>query len=131
MAHENLNQQNHGGGRDQGSQDSTQPTPGKKGRGFASMDPEKQREIASKGGRAAHEKGTAHQFSADEAREAGRKGGGTVSRDRHHMAEIGRVGGQARGRKQRANASAEGSTPASTEEPSNDGGSKRPSGYEH
>ena len=44
-------------------------------RGFASMSPEKQREIASKGGRAAHAKGTAHQWSADEAREAGRKGG--------------------------------------------------------
>ena len=44
-------------------------------RGFASMDAEKQREIASKGGKAAHEKGTAHQFSSEEAREAGRKGG--------------------------------------------------------
>jgi general stress protein YciG len=44
-------------------------------RGFASMDPEKQREIASKGGKAAHEKGTAHEFDSDEAREAGRKGG--------------------------------------------------------
>ena len=39
------------------------------------MSPEKQREIASKGGRAAHEKGTAHEWSADEARSAGRKGG--------------------------------------------------------
>jgi hypothetical protein len=39
------------------------------------MSPQKQREIASKGGRAAHEKGTAHQWSADEARNAGRKGG--------------------------------------------------------
>jgi uncharacterized protein len=44
-------------------------------RGFASMDAEKQREIASKGGKAAHEKGTAHEFSSEEAREAGRKGG--------------------------------------------------------
>ena len=44
-------------------------------RGFASMSPEKQREIASKGGRAAHAKGTAHEWSAEEAREAGRKGG--------------------------------------------------------
>ena len=43
--------------------------------GFASMSPEKQREIASKGGRAAHEKGTAHEWTADEARAAGRKGG--------------------------------------------------------
>jgi general stress protein YciG len=44
-------------------------------RGFASMSPEKQREIASKGGRAAHQKGTAHEWTADEARNAGRKGG--------------------------------------------------------
>ena len=47
----------------------------KERRGFASMSPEKQREIASKGGRAAHEKGTAHEWTADEARQAGRKGG--------------------------------------------------------
>jgi predicted GIY-YIG superfamily endonuclease/general stress protein YciG len=47
----------------------------KEDRGFASMDPNKQREIASKGGRAAHQKGTAHEWTADEAREAGRKGG--------------------------------------------------------
>ena len=47
----------------------------KERRGFASMSPEKQREIASKGGRAAHEKGTAHEWSPDEARAAGRKGG--------------------------------------------------------
>jgi general stress protein YciG len=44
-------------------------------RGFAGMDEEKQREIASKGGKAAHEKGTAHEFSHEEAVEAGRKGG--------------------------------------------------------
>jgi general stress protein YciG len=44
-------------------------------RGFASMDPIRQREIASVGGRAAHEQGTAHQFTSEEAREAGRKGG--------------------------------------------------------
>jgi general stress protein YciG len=44
-------------------------------RGFASMDPAKQREIASRGGRAAHAKGTAHEFTPEEAREAGRKGG--------------------------------------------------------
>ena len=47
----------------------------KERRGFASMTPEKQREIASKGGRAAHEKGTAHEWTPDEARNAGRKGG--------------------------------------------------------
>ena len=44
-------------------------------RGFASMDPQRQREIASEGGRAAHERGTAHEFTSEEAREAGRKGG--------------------------------------------------------
>lgn len=60
------------------------------------MDPARQREIASKGGRAAHEKGTAHEWSSDEAREAGRKGGVTVSRDRAHMAAIGREGGESR-----------------------------------
>ena len=46
-----------------------------RGRGFASMDREKQREIASRGGRAAHEQGTAHEWTSDEARVAGRKGG--------------------------------------------------------
>jgi uncharacterized protein len=45
------------------------------GRGFAGMDEEKQREIASRGGKAAHEKGTAHEFTSEEAREAGRRGG--------------------------------------------------------
>src|SRR5215218_9924816 len=66
-------------------------------RGFASMDREKQKEIASKGGRAAHAKGTAHEFDSGEAREAGRKGGVAVSRNRDHMAAIGRRGGEARG----------------------------------
>jgi uncharacterized protein len=69
---------------------------GKSRRGFASMDPARQREIASRGGRAAHEKGTAHEWSSDEARNAGRKGGVTVSRDRAHMAAIGREGGESR-----------------------------------
>jgi|SRR5687768_2075388 general stress protein YciG len=68
---------------------------GKQRRGFASMDEEKKRRIASQGGRAAHEKGTAHEFSPDEAREAGRKGGQAVSKDREHMARIGRKGGEA------------------------------------
>jgi hypothetical protein len=47
----------------------------KERRGFASMSADKQREIASKGGRAAHMKGTAHEWTSDEARYAGRKGG--------------------------------------------------------
>jgi uncharacterized protein len=71
---------------------------GKSKRGFASMDASRQREIASKGGKAAHAKGTAHEWSSDEARVAGRKGGEVVSRDRAHMAAIGREGGEARGR---------------------------------
>jgi general stress protein YciG len=70
----------------------------KSNRGFASMDAHKQREIASKGGKAAHQQGRAHEFTPDEARTAGRKGGEVVSRDRAHMAAIGRAGGQARGR---------------------------------
>ncbi len=52
----------------------------KSDRGFASMDRSKQREIAAKGGRAAHEKGTAHEWTPDEAREAGRKGGAASHR---------------------------------------------------
>ncbi|WP_372360861.1 KGG domain-containing protein [Xanthomonas sp. NCPPB 1325] len=48
---------------------------GNSNRGFAAMDEDKQREIASKGGKAAHESGNAHEFSSEEAREAGKKGG--------------------------------------------------------
>ena len=64
-------------------------------RGFASMAQERQRAIASKGGKAAHIKGRAHEFTPEQAREAGRKGGMAVSRDRLHMARIGRKGGEA------------------------------------
>ena len=70
----------------------------KSNRGFASMNAAKQREIASKGGKAAHEQGRAHEFSPDEARAAGKKGGEKVASDRAHMAEIGRRGGRAKGR---------------------------------
>jgi general stress protein YciG len=62
------------------------------------MDEAKQRAIASKGGKAAHAQGRAHEFTPDEARVAGREGGKKVASDRAHMAEIGRRGGQARGR---------------------------------
>ena len=75
---------------------------GKSKRGFASMSPDRQKEIASKGGRAAHAKGTAHEWTSDEARVAGQKGGITVSRDRAHMAAIGREGGESRSRASRA-----------------------------
>jgi general stress protein YciG len=51
-------------------------------RGFASMDRDKQREIASKGGKAAHQKGTAHEWTGEEAKEAGRKGGAASHRNR-------------------------------------------------
>lgn len=52
------------------------------------MSPEKQREIASKGGRAAHEKGTAHEWTADEARSAGRKGGQVSRGGRGRLAAL-------------------------------------------
>lgn len=66
--------------------------------GFASMSPDKQRAIASQGGKASHAAGRAHIFTTEELRAAGKKGGATVARDRAHMAEIGRLGGLARGR---------------------------------
>ena len=72
-------------------------------RGFAAMDPEKQKRIASEGGRAAHRQGVAHEWSRDEAREAGRKGGQIVSQNRDHMSEIGRKGGQSSGQRRQKN----------------------------
>ena len=84
------------GSQGAGNSGSSQPR-SRSNRGFASMDRSKQREIASKGGKAAHAKGTAHEFDSGEAREAGRKGGVAVSRNREHMAAIGRRGGEARG----------------------------------
>ena len=59
----------------------------KEDRGFASMDRSKQREIASKGGKAAHQKGTAHEWTSEEAREAGRKGGMASHRRRKEMTD--------------------------------------------
>lgn len=73
---------------------------GKSKRGFASMSPERRREIASMGGKKAHELGIAHQFTPEEARHAGRKGGMSVSQNREHMASIGRAGGKSRGQSQ-------------------------------
>lgn len=61
------------------------------------MSPEKQKQIASEGGRAAHKLGVAHEWNSDEARKAGKKGGQTVSQNREHMSEIGRRGGQSSG----------------------------------
>jgi general stress protein YciG len=78
-------------------------------RGFAAMDESKRRQIASRGGRAAHEIGNAHEWNGAEAAEAGRKGGQKVSQNRQHMAAIGRKGGLAH--HERKNGKAE-STPA-------------------
>ena len=75
---------------------------GSKKRGFAAMDQNQQREIASKGGQAAHQKGTPHEFDSEEARRAGQKGGEVVSRNRAHMADIGRKGGESRQAAQRS-----------------------------
>lgn len=61
------NYQNH----DNGAERTTKPS----SRGFAAMDPEYQRQIAREGGRIAHERGVAHKWTSEEAREAGRKGG--------------------------------------------------------
>ncbi len=61
----------------------------KEDRGFASMDRVKQKEIASKGGKAAHQKGTAHEWTSEEAREAGRKGGMASHRRRKEGDEQG------------------------------------------
>ena len=85
-----------GAGADVGaqSQNPSGPARTRSNRGFASMDRERQREIASLGGRAAHQRGTAHEFDSAEAREAGRKGGEAVSQNREHMARIGRKGGE-------------------------------------
>jgi general stress protein YciG len=85
--------------------------------GFAGMDREKQREIARRGGRAAHQKGTAHEFTPDEARAAGRKGGVSVSQDRAHMSRIGRAGGLS------SRSGRRGSTPLPVPEPT-----RRPDG---
>lgn len=60
----------------------------RKGRGFASMSEEERREIARRGGRAAHEKGTAHEFTSEEAREAGRKGGEHSHGGRRNTEEV-------------------------------------------
>ena len=61
--------------------DGNKPT-GKSERGFAVMDPARQREVASAGGKAAHQSGNAHEFTSEEARKAGRKGGQASSKQR-------------------------------------------------
>jgi general stress protein YciG len=81
------------GGREGQRRDSQQV----KGRGFAGMDPEQQREIASEGGRAAHASGHAHEFTSEEARAAGRKGGEA----RSHAARNAALGSQSASRSER------------------------------
>jgi uncharacterized protein len=67
-------------------------------RGFASMERNKQREIASKGGKAAHQKGTAHEWTSEEAREAGRKGG--MASHRRKQEQQGGTANESRGDEQ-------------------------------
>lgn len=105
MASNQGNEQGKGAGSSQKAGDTGKGT---SKRGFAAMNEEQQREIASKGGQAAHQKGTAHEFDSEEARRAGQKGGEAVSRNREHMAEIGRKGGESRQSAQRANESRSG-----------------------
>ena len=85
------------------------------------MDAHRQKEIARKGGRAAHEKGKAHEFTPDEARAAGRKGGEKVSLNRKHMAEIGRRGGRSSAQRRRPGSPATG-TPSGGNGNMNEGG---------
>lgn len=66
-------------------------------RGFAAMNREAHRLLASAGGKSAHAYGLAHRFTPEQAREAGKKGGAKTAEDRAHMAEIGRKGGIAKG----------------------------------
>jgi general stress protein YciG len=77
----------------------------KERRGFASMSPEKQREIASKGGRAAHQKGTAHEWTSEEARSAGRKGGQISRGGRGRLVESDGIAGVERSNEQPAEGS--------------------------
>ena len=94
-------------------------------RGFAGMDPQKQREIASKGGKAAHAKGTAHEFTPEEAREAGRKGGQAAhERGTAHQftPEEAREAGRKGGRSSRRGAGREeGQTPEAPRQNENNG----------
>lgn len=85
----------------------------KEDRGFASMDRAKQREIASKGGKAAHQKGTAHEWTSEEARDAGRKGG--IASHRRRREQMGGGSGEDNSA-ERASASAGGEVGAMREE---------------
>lgn len=69
----------------------------KAARGFALLSPEKRKEIATLGGKAAQACGRGHRFTTEEARAAGRIGGRAVSKNRRHMSDIGQLGGRSRG----------------------------------
>lgn len=119
---------NQGGIQQDGAQQQGSAPRQRSGRGFAGMDEARQREIASKGGKAAHQKGTAHEFTSEEARVAGRKGGEVVSQNREHMAMIGREGGQARGHRNR---SAPPAAPTSDYDTLDESGRERARGQEN
>src|SRR5678815_4680616 len=90
---------------------------GKSKRGFASMDPSRQRDIASKGGKAAHAKGTAHEWTADEARRAGRKGGEARGRARQAAAQQAANGARFQDRETAVSVSREGVPSISQRQP--------------
>jgi general stress protein YciG len=79
----------------------------KQKRGFAVMDPARQREIASRGGKSAHAKGVAHRYTSEEAQKAGKIGGSLLARSREHMAAIGATGGRKSGESRRRKAAAQ------------------------
>jgi general stress protein YciG len=85
------------------------------------MDPERQRQISSQGGKAAHQKGTAHEFDSNEAREAGRKGGmvsGGRRRAREQQAQQARREAEGESREERESESSEGTDTSSDASPS-------------
>ncbi len=96
---------------------------GTSNRGFASMDPERQREIASEGGKAAHQKGTAHEFTSEEARRAGSMSHGNRQSDEASSRAGGGVGKQG-GSGNKQSSSEESSNKQSGHKESSGGGSK-------
>lgn len=84
---------NQGGDKNGGKQSVSKQSGGTSNRGFASMDPARQRAIASEGGRAAHASGNAHEFTSDEAREAGKLSHGGGNRQSGSNASGGKAGG--------------------------------------
>jgi general stress protein YciG len=87
----------------------------KQKRGFAVMPIERRSEIASQGGKAAHIKGTAHEFNSVSGRSAGLKGGAVMAKNKEHMSRIGKLGAAARIASQRE-AKANGTTPKQLDE---------------